>query len=216
MSVLEAARLANIKRVVFGSSIGYYGRPKSSDEKPVNEDDPPSPSPAKTYQGIQWFNEYVGKAYNIRYGMEAICARMTMTYGPGKEENMRMRWIDDIVVLPAQGKPVTIPLRSTQRTMPLAYTDDTIEAIIHLCLKDKLKHQTYLIGGESIYLHELADIIRQYIPDAQISFNEKAEDLGLISFTDSSRISEELGITPRSVNEGIKQFAKIELERFKR
>ena len=52
------------------------------------------------------------------------------------------------------------------------YVDDVVDLISRLCLTDKTQHRIYNASGHITTLGKLVDTIREYIPDAQISFNE--------------------------------------------
>lgn len=196
----EAARLAGINRVLFGSSIAYFGPQSCYGERPLKEEDPGYPN--RVYGGVQWFNEFMARIYNSTYGMNIVCARMAMTYGVGR----RGGWIKEIVEYPVRGRPVKIPLRSSDKTPPLMHVDDLAEAVVRLCLAKTLKHQTYNTMGTSCTLKELGDTVKSFIPDAQISYDESSPPSDLIYLADNSRMREELGVVPRPLKEGIKEF----------
>jgi UDP-glucose 4-epimerase len=87
VNVLEAARAAKIRRVVFTSSkaaygeiLGEYAPPVC---KPVREDYPKHP--ADMYGTVKVCCEEVGKYYRETYGIEFIALRYVTIYAPGKE-----------------------------------------------------------------------------------------------------------------------------------
>ena len=87
VNVLEAARAANIRRVVFTSSkavygelLGEYGPPTY---RPVDESYPKDP--ADLYGTIKICCEALGGYYRKKYGIEFIALRYSSIYGPGKE-----------------------------------------------------------------------------------------------------------------------------------
>ena len=40
-------------------------------------------------------------------------------------------------------------------------------------MKDKPEHAVYNTGGQTISLGDLADIVREFLPDAQITFDKE-------------------------------------------
>jgi len=53
------------------------------------------------------------------------------------------------------------------------HVDDIAEVFTRVLLADKPRHSIYNTGGTAISLGELADIVRGYLPDAQIRFQHE-------------------------------------------
>jgi nucleoside-diphosphate-sugar epimerase len=185
----EAARLGGVKRVVYASSIAVSGQQRHFGERLVNEDDP-------TYGTSQYamhkiFNEFQARKYVRTYGMSITGVRPANVTGPDK-----VRGSTDHVQLmtdAARGKPVHLPNKGLMRL--LIHVDDMAEVFARVLLADAPRHDLYNSGGIPVSLGELADIVRGFLPDAQITFGEEGgrEESGNY-LVDWSRLAKEFGI----------------------
>jgi len=198
--VFEAARLTNVKRIVFASSVAYYGPQDCFGQRPVTEND--RGFPTITYGVIKWMNEFMAREYNTNYGMEIVALRIALVYGWGHRGGLS--WANDMVTRPATGKPVSIPHRSSHKVC-LIHVEDIAEIFTRLAREANLDYDVYLTGGDTCTVGEMAGIVKEFIPEAQISFDEQAEELPFAYLIDNSRLRSELGIGLRSLRDGISQ-----------
>jgi nucleoside-diphosphate-sugar epimerase len=185
----EASRLAGVRRVVYASSIAVSGQQSHFGERLVTEDDP-------TYGTSQYamhkiFNEFQARKYIKNYGMSITGVRPANVTGPDK-----VRGSTDHVQLmvdAARGKPVHLPKKGLMRL--LIHVDDMAEVFARVLLADAPRHALYNSGGIPVSLGELADIVRQFLPDAQISFADQGgrEESGNY-LVDWSRLAQEFGV----------------------
>src|SRR6266545_765387 len=77
LSLLEAARLAGVRRVVNFSSETVYGATAG----PLTEEVPVKPS--TPYAVTKVTTEWLGKVYSDRYGLDVVSLRIAQVYGPG-------------------------------------------------------------------------------------------------------------------------------------
>jgi len=185
----EAARLGGVRRVVYASSIAVSGQQSHFGERPVNEDDP-------TYGTSQYamhkiFNEFQARKYITNYGMSITGVRPANVTGPDK-----VRGSTDHVQLmvdAARGKPVHLPRKGLMRL--LIHVDDMAEVFARVLLADAPRHALYNSGGIPVSLGELADIVRQFLPDAQITFaQEGGREESSNYLVDWSRLAQEFGV----------------------
>jgi len=185
----EAARLGGVKRVVYASSIAVSGQQKNFGDRLATEDDP-------TYGTSQYamhkiFNEFQARKYINNYGMSIVGVRPANVTGPDK-----VRGSTDHVQLmtdAARSKPVHLPKKGLMRL--LVHVEDMAEIFTRVLLADAPRHHLYNSGGIPVSLGELADIVRQFLPDAQITFAEEGgrEESGNY-LVDWSRLAKEFGI----------------------
>ena len=185
----EAARLGGVKRVVYASSIAVSGQQSHFGDRLANEDDP-------TYGTSQYamhkiFNEFQARKYIKNYGMSIVGVRPANVTGPDK-----VRGSTDhvqIMVDAARGKPVHLPQKGLMRT--LIHAEDIAEVFARVLLAEAPRHHLYNSGGIPVSLGELADIVRGFLPDAQITFAQEGgrEDSGNY-LVDWSRLAKEFGV----------------------
>jgi nucleoside-diphosphate-sugar epimerase len=185
----EAARLAGVKRVVYASSIAVSGQQKHFGDRLVNEDDP-------TYGTSQYaihkiFNEFQARKYINNYGMSIVGVRPANVTGPDK-----VRGSTDhvqLMVEAARGRPVHLPSKGLMRL--LIHVEDMAEVFARVLLADAPRHHLYNSGGIPVSLGELADVVRQFLPDAQITFaSEGGREESGNYLVDWSRLAKEFGI----------------------
>jgi len=185
----EAARLGGVKRVVYASSIAVSGQQSRFGERAVTEDDP-------TYGTSQYamhkiFNEFQARKYIKNYGMSITGVRPANVTGPDK-----VRGSTDHVQLmteAARGKPVHLPKKGLMRL--LVHVEDIAEVFTRVLLADAPRYELYNSGGIPVSLGELADIVRAFLPHAEITFAEEGgrEESGTY-LVDWSRLGKEFGI----------------------
>ena len=163
----EAARLCGVKRVVYASSIAVSGEQRHFGERPVNEDDPVYGT--SQYAGCKIFNEFQAKQYIQAYGMSITGIRPANVTGPDKVRGST----DHVqcITLPAGGEPVKFPLKSLMR-LPI-HVEDISEAFVRVLLADTTHYSIYNSGGTPISLGDLADMVREFIPEAKITFDDE-------------------------------------------
>jgi nucleoside-diphosphate-sugar epimerase len=185
----EAARLGGVKRVVYASSIAVSGRQSHFGDRLVNEDDPPYGT--SQYAMHKIFNEFQARKYIKNYGMSITGVRPANVTGPDK-----VRGSTDHVQLmvdAARGKPVHLPRKGLMRL--LIHVEDIAEVFTRVLLADAPRHDLYNSGGIPATLGELADIVRGFLPDANITFAQDGgrEESGNY-LVDWSRLAKEFGI----------------------
>src|ERR1051325_644026 len=204
VNMFEAVLQRKLKRLVFTSSETYYGaKQEVFGDRPVTEDDfAPASEHHFTYGMMKVLNEFMAKKYVARHGISLACVRPPVVFGHGRKRGSVL-WAEDFATVPALGKPVTLPFPAKTRDVWI-YVDDTAEQLVRLTLADKLSHFAYNNGGESVTASELAALVRRWLPDAKISFDETKPGTPLIDRMDGSRLAREIAFTPRPLPDGIR------------
>jgi len=204
INLFEAAVHRKLRRLVFTSSQTYYGasqRPYG--ERDVTEDDFAGPSEHFfTYGMMKVLNEFMAQKYVKKHGISIACTRPPIVFGYGRKRGSVL-WAEDFVTLPALGKPVTLPFPAHTRDCWL-YVDDCAEQLVRLALKPQLAHFAYNAGGESVTAAQLAEMVRHWLPDAKISFDQTKPTTPLIDRMNGSRLEKEIQFRPRPLIEGIR------------
>ena len=185
----EAARLGGVKRVVYASSIAVSGQQKEFGDRLVNEDDPMYGT--SQYAMHKRFNEFQAQKYVKNYGISIVGVRPANVTGPDKVRGS----VDHVQIMTdaARGKPVQLPKKGLMRL--LVHVEDMAEIFTRILLAEAPRHHLYNSGGIPVSLGELADIVRTFLPDAQITFAEEGgrEESGNY-LVDWSRLAKEFGI----------------------
>jgi nucleoside-diphosphate-sugar epimerase len=186
----EAARILEVPRIVYASSLAVNGMQKHYGERAVTEDD--FRHGTVQYAMHKIFNEWQAQDYIEKYGMSITGVRPANVTGPDKVRGS----VDHVncITQPARGKPVAFPFKDAMR-LPI-HVDDIAEVFLRVLMADKPKYSIYNSGGVTISLGELADMVREFIPDAKISFQKETggcEQSGLYHM-DNTRLVHEFGV----------------------
>jgi len=185
----EACRLAGVKRVVYASSIAVSGQQSNFGDRPATEDD--AVHGTSQYAMHKMFNEFQARKYIKNYGMSIVGVRPANVTGPDKVRGS----VDHVQIMTeaARGKPVHLPQKGLMRL--LVHVEDMAEIFARVLLAEAPRHSLYNSGGIPVSLGELADIVRGFLPDAQITFASEGgrEDSGNY-LVDNTRLGKEFGI----------------------
>jgi len=200
INVLEAARRAGIKRVIFISSEAVYQGIKSAsafkeEEKVLVASDRFIPATKKA-------GEILCHMYSKVYGLEVISVRATRMYGPLYRGVRNL--VGHMVENAARGVPVALGNYDPSEAHDILYVKDAARAIILLLKAQNFRQRVYNLGsGKLTSLAEFAEAIRKHLPEAEIHLGDSREPListktpmDINACVDISRIREETGFTP--------------------
>jgi len=185
----EAARVCGVNRVVYASSIAVSGQQSNFGDREVNEDDPMYGT--SQYAMHKIFNEFQASKYIENYGMAITGIRPANVTGPDKFRGS----VDHVrcITLPARGEPVSFPHKEIMR-LPI-HVEDIAEAFVRVLLADSSHYPVYNSGGHAISLGGLAEMVKEFLPDSQITFdNEGGRELSGNYMVDNSRLRDEFEI----------------------
>lgn len=156
LSVLEAARAANVKRVVFAASSSAYG---NQEQLPLSLD--LLPEPLSPYALHKYVGEEMLKVWSRVYDLETVSLRFFNVYGPHLDPNGPYALvIGKFLQMAQEGKPLTIT-GDGEQTRDFTHVDDVNEAIIKAATLDSVGNGEVLnIGaGKQTSINELAKLI---------------------------------------------------------
>jgi|YelNatPaOPRAMG01_1025707.scaffolds.fasta_scaffold17225_5 UDP-glucose 4-epimerase len=206
-NVLEASRLMDVERLVWTSSYAQLGPPELYPTERVNEDAPVKPGMLHAPSYVS--NEYMANQYYEMYGLDVLSMRLGINFGPGRERRGVFDFIIDLFENPLLKKPVRVPNGDAKYT--LQYVKDAAEAIWFGVKAKSFKHRVFNTCDEACTLRELAQYVKEEIPDADITVEPGGKTPRVL--VDASRIRQELGYTPRY---GIKGGAKDYLQELRK
>jgi nucleoside-diphosphate-sugar epimerase len=197
----EAARRTGIKHTVFASSVAVSGQQSNFGERAVNEDDPRHGD--TQYAVNKTINEWQAHDYRRNYGMTITCIRPANVTGPDKKFGS----IDHVNCMcqPARGASVTFSHRDTMRCV--IHVEDMAEVFSRVILTDRPEFEIYNSGGTTVSLGELAALVTEFLPDADIRFeNEEGGRATSGNFLiDNSRVVKEFGVQYAPLRQRVKE-----------
>lgn len=207
VNVLEAARNHNVRRVVYASSKGVYGRITGEYWHPfykhVPEEYPGDPATYGMYSLIKLASENLGIWYHKKFGTEFVAIRFAATVAPGKLRRHGLfvhhsRMIENAML----GRPTHFSEGADAVHDPLYNADSAIGILLAL-QASKLSHFVYNIGpGYGITLQDFANAVKEVHPKAEITigpgYSYVPEGENPPNFIlDITRAREDLGFTPK-------------------
>jgi UDP-glucose 4-epimerase len=204
VNVLEVAKKLGVERVVYTSAKGVYGAFTGIYGAPtyalVSEDHPKNP--VRIYDSAKLMAEQTCLYYAATYGMDVLVLRFATTFGPGKtERHGKMGVTSQIIEAPARGEPFHLAQGGDERD-DFIYNKDSGLGIYLATTATGLRDRAFNIGsGVSRTLNDFAEIVRRYIPDADIRIGPGGNFLGaahpMYAIFDITRAREQLGYEPQ-------------------
>ena len=208
-NVLEAARLFNVERVVYLSTIASFGL---NIPDMVNEDT--IQMPISMYGVTKVFSERLGEYYCRKFGVDFRAVRLPSVIGPGRGPGGASAYSTLMISEPALKRPYTVFVEEDVR-MVLLYIKDAVDCLIRIYEADnaRLKRRVYCIAGFSSTAVEISEAVKRVLPDANIRFKPDQELTQIVrswpKYVDESRAFEEWGWkTNYFLDETVKDFIK--------
>ena len=197
----EAARRMAVRHTVFASSLAVSGQQKHFGDRLVDEEDERKGETQYAINKI--INEWQANDYRRAYGMTITCIRPANVTGPDKKFGS----IDHVNMMcqPARGKPVSFPHADAMRCV--IHVEDMAEGFARVLLADKPAHTTYNSGGTTVSLTELAGLVREFLPDAEITFDADTggRDISGNYMINNRRLIEEFGLQYAPLRQRVKE-----------
>ncbi|MBV9798215.1 MAG: NAD-dependent epimerase/dehydratase family protein [Solirubrobacterales bacterium] len=201
VAVLEAARRAGVKRIVYASTIWVY----SDCEDDAVDEDTLLPAPSHLYTSTKLAGELYCKAYQELYGIDYTILRFGIPYGPRARE---------AAVIPAfvgkalRGEPLTLAGDGSQ-SRRFVYVEDLADGVAR-GIGDAAMNRVYnLASDENVTIRQIAETVRDLVGDVEIQYTPaRPGDFGG-KIVCSQRAERELGwsaATPFS--EGVKRYVE--------
>lgn len=165
--VLEAARILNVKQVVFSSTLGTYG----ADLREEVIDDYSLQRPFLFYGCTKVFVELMGRFYKRKFGLDFRAVRYPSIIGPGVKTPGIAQYNSWAIEQAYKGKPFKIWV-TPETKLAIMYYKDAALSIIQCAQAplEKIKMVVYVLAGIFLSAQELVDQIKKYIPTAQLIF----------------------------------------------
>lgn len=196
--VLEAARLFDVRQVIFSSSIGSYGR----DIEGETLTDTTLQRPVLFYGATKAFGEHMGLFFKRKYGLDFRGLRYPSVIGPGVTTPGMVQYTSWMIEESAKGNPFTV-WTTPETRFPVMYITEAATATVQLAQAplENIKMVNYLVDGAkpTPTAGDIADAVRAKIPNAVIDFvpdPTKPMLHGRSQTIDDSRAREEWGWQP--------------------
>jgi len=148
MNLLEAARLVEIKRFIFSSSVAVYDAARGEYAYPtykgIDEDYPKVPT--TVYGATKLFAENMTIIYNERFGVDSIILRFASVYGPGKQVRHGLLALHSKIIESALlNRPLKIRQGGDDK-IDMVYVKDIANAVVLACFATSPEHRVFHVG----------------------------------------------------------------------
>lgn len=156
LSVLEAARLAGVRRVVYAASSSAYGDQTAMPLKENMRAEPKSPYGLQKYHG-----EIMMKLWHDIHRMETVSLRFFNVYGPHLDpDGAYALVIGKFLKQRKEGMPMTIT-GDGEQTRDFTHVYDTVDAVMRACESGAVgRGEVFNVGaGRNVSVNEIARMI---------------------------------------------------------
>jgi len=206
VNVLEAARLTDVKRIVYASSVAVYCSPgyyRSLNLDPFCVKEWMPKSPFNVYGATKLYNEMMATQYMEIYGLKTIALRLSAVIGPGKTPGSKTSEFNDVIEAPILKKEATISSYGEQK-VNFIYVHDAVHGFVCACTAEDPTHPVYNIGGYTLSTREFVAAVKEKFPEAPVTIKESKKERAVASAIECSLAKEELGYEPQfSLSEAI-------------
>jgi UDP-glucose 4-epimerase len=207
LHVLQAARKAGVRRVVFACSAAVYGEEPSLPKREVMAPEPVSPYGIEKITG-----EYYMQVFSKLYGIEAVSLRYFNVFGPRQDPRSPYSGVISIFVERAlRGERATV-FGDGLQSRDFVYVGNVAEANWLAATKAGISGRVYNIGcGVRTTLNDLLAMLGRVLGHP-VDATYAATRTGDIrdSVADIGRAREELGYEPRvDVEEGLARLLEF-------
>jgi UDP-glucose 4-epimerase len=155
MRVLQAARAANVRKIVVSSSAGIFGELKTL---PIGENHPVEPD--SPYGCSKLCAEKESLAYSKLFGLEAVCLRYFNVYGPNQRYDAYGNVIPIFAFQMLRGETLTI-FGDGEQTRDFVNVHDVVQANIKAAQAMGLSGAFNLGSGTRITINHLVALLQE-------------------------------------------------------
>jgi UDP-glucose 4-epimerase len=201
VAVLEAARRAGVKRIVYASTIWVY----SDCEGEAVDEDTLLPPPSHLYTSTKLAGELYCKAYQELYGIDYTILRFGIPYGPRARE---------AAVIPAfvgkalRGEALTLAGDGSQ-SRRFVYVEDLADGVALGLSAGATNHIYNLASTENVTIKQIAETVKELIGNVEIQYTPaRPGDFGG-KIVCSKRAERDLGWTAATpFSEGVRRYVE--------
>jgi nucleoside-diphosphate-sugar epimerase len=197
MSILDAARLAGARKVVWASSVGVFGRTQDYERLPIPNDAPHRP--LTIYGAAKAFMEALSDRFTQHYGLDTIGLRFPLVYGPGRRRGGG-QFTTRLIEGAALGVPCVVEDADSRNDW--MFVTDAARSVELALRSPRTPSRALTVGGEVGTTREVVAMLRALFPTAEI--DERPGESASVSAFDPEPARTEIGYAPAvGLREGI-------------
>jgi UDP-glucose 4-epimerase len=155
LNVLEAARRAGARRLVFASSSAVYG---DDPRLPKRED--MAPKPLTPYAAQKLAVEYHARVYSGLYGLPAVALRFFNVFGPRQDPSSPYSGVISIFMTQALTGETPVIYGNGLQSRDFVFVGDVVQALIGAAKSSAASGMVYNVGtGKSVTIQALWRVV---------------------------------------------------------
>ncbi len=200
VNLLEAARLAGVRKIIIASSSSVYG---VNAKTPFAESDPTF-SPISPCAASKLACEALGHVYHQVYGLDVAMLRFFTVFGPRQRPDLAIHKFARRI---AAGKPIEV-FGDGSTARDYSYVTDILDGVM-ACTRQSFGFEIFNLGGaHPVTLSRLIEILEQGLQKRAI-IKRLPEQQGDVprTWADISKAGTHLGYSPKvGIEDGISLF----------
>jgi len=158
-NVLEAAKLNNVKRVVFSTSCAVYGSTQT-----VPQDEKLQPMPMSPYAENKLEGEKLCKEYYEKHGLKTICLRYFNVFGPRQDPKSPYAGVISIFAQKLLDNVQPTIFGDGEQTRDYVFVKNVVQANLLACKAEKGFGEIFNIGTEKeTSVNTILNLLNKYL-----------------------------------------------------
>lgn len=205
--LMEAARMGDIDRYLYSSTIGIYPQALGAKKEEIAWDGPPHPT--NLYAGwAKRMGELQAESYKVEFGWDKIAiVRPANVYGPHDYFDPRSSMVVPSLISRAVAKEDPFVVWGDGSALrDFIYTDDVAEGMLLALEKSADCVPVNLASGVGVSIRELVDVIAEWTPGLRVKWDTTKPSGEPSRVLDITRARQRLGFAPKvSLKDGIRK-----------
>lgn len=200
LNLLEAMRLHEVKRLIFGSSSSVYG---NSSNYPFHESDRVD-APISPYAATKKAGELLCYNYHHLFGFDIFCLRFFSVYGPRIRPDLAIGKFADMIL---SGKPIEI-FGDGSSSRDYTFVDDIVAGIVNAITRVEGYEIINLGDSKPVSLNRMVETLENQLGRKAIKVNKPPQkgDV-MVTYADIEKAKQLLGYEPQwEFEAGIRKF----------
>ncbi len=201
--LLNAARQANVRRVVYAGSSSAYGNLPFSSKREAD-----FPTPLSPYAAAKLAGEFYCQAFFQTYGLETVCLRYFNVFGPRQDPSSPYSAVIPIFIAKLLQGERPIIYGDGLQSRDFTYVENVVNANLKAAATQGAAGMTFNVGtGRSVSLLVILEHIQQML-GTKISPHMEPPRVGDVrdSLADISQTEKVLGYAPQvDLEEGLRK-----------
>ncbi|HEV2455246.1 MAG TPA: SDR family NAD(P)-dependent oxidoreductase [Verrucomicrobiae bacterium] len=201
VNVLEAARVAGVKKITIASSSSVYG---INSRAPFSESEPVR-SAISPYAVSKLACEGLGHVWHQIYKMDVAMLRFFTVYGPRQRPDLAIYKFAKLI---CAGKPIPV-FGDGSAARDYTFVADTVDGVV-ACTKKEFGYQIFNLGeSETVQLSRMIELLERALGKKAVINRQPIQPGDVpLTFADISKARDQLGYDPKvKFERGIQIFA---------